>query len=104
MGRAKRIDCPMIVFAMCDQCADADNRVVQVLGELVTDCRADFFVGLTVMTVCSSKSFYVRNSLQIPDENMRGHVGPSATTANDLILRRQDQRFLQEEAAPNRSS
>jgi len=38
--------CPVIELPMCNECPDADNRVVDMLRELVADRLADFYVGL----------------------------------------------------------
>jgi hypothetical protein len=37
---------PMIGLAMCDECSDADDRVVDVLRKLVADGLSDLYVGL----------------------------------------------------------
>src|SRR5260370_42297756 len=86
MRCTKRIDYPLIIIAMRDQCANTDYRVVQVFGKLVANCCANFFVTLAVMTVSSSKSFYVRNSLKIPDENMGRHGTCLKFDRNDAIF------------------
>jgi hypothetical protein len=49
--RPERIDNPSVVFLMSNQSSNADDRVVDVLGELVTHDRADLVIALAVMTV-----------------------------------------------------
>jgi hypothetical protein len=55
MRRAKRIDGPMPVLPMSNQSADADNRVVDVLGELVAHRDANFVIALAVRKVSAAK-------------------------------------------------
>ena len=44
MRRTDCVHCPMVTLFMSDECADADNRVVDVLWELVAERLSDFFV------------------------------------------------------------
>jgi anti-sigma factor ChrR (cupin superfamily) len=46
VGRADGVHRPVIALAVCDKCSDADDRVVDVLRELVADRLADLYVGL----------------------------------------------------------
>jgi hypothetical protein len=59
---------------MRNQCADADDGVIQVLRKFVADCRADFLVSFAVKAVSGGESLDVRNSLKVPNEDMR-HAG-----------------------------
>jgi hypothetical protein len=42
---------------MGDQGTDTNNRVVDVLGELVADCSANFLVALAGMPLAAAKRF-----------------------------------------------
>ena len=44
--RAEGVNRPVIGLSVCDEGADADDRVVDVLGELVADHLANLVVGL----------------------------------------------------------
>ena len=46
VGRADGVHRPVVRFPVRDEGSDADDRVVDVLGKLVADRLADFYVGL----------------------------------------------------------
>jgi hypothetical protein len=49
------LDCRVIVLAVGDQGADADDRMINVLRKLVSDSLADLFVGLPGQPVRGAK-------------------------------------------------
>jgi hypothetical protein len=52
---AERIDRPAAVFAVGDQRTDANDRMVDVLGELVAQLGANLVVALTLVAVGGAK-------------------------------------------------
>jgi hypothetical protein len=56
---------------MRDQCADADDRMVDVLGECIAYRGADFLRALAERIISSSKGADVGYCLNVPDENVR---------------------------------
>ena len=58
MGRTERIDGPRTaIFPVGNQSPDADNRVVDMLGEPVADGGTNFVIGLAGETVGSREAF-----------------------------------------------
>jgi hypothetical protein len=57
-----------------------------MLGKLVANCRANFLVRLAVMTVSSGKSLDVRNSLKVPNEDVREMSGALGSTAIEQMI------------------
>jgi hypothetical protein len=45
-----------------------------MFGKLVANCRTNFLVGLAVMTISGGKSLDVRDSLEVSDNDVRGHA------------------------------
>src|SRR5215831_8544181 len=56
----------MITIKFSNQSTDANNGMIDVLGELISNFESHFIIGFAVMPVCSSKSLDIRNSLDIP--------------------------------------
>src|SRR5215471_10826546 len=69
MRCTKRVDDPTAVFVMSNQCADADDRVINVLWELLAHGGANFIVALAVMTIGGGKSLEVGNRFDIPNDD-----------------------------------
>ena len=71
--RANGVHLPVIRLPMCDEGADADNRVVDVLREFVADRLADFYVGLADEIVGGCEPGEVGHSLEVPDDDTWFH-------------------------------
>jgi hypothetical protein len=84
---------------------DTNDRVVDVLGELVADCSGNFLVALAIMAVGGGESLDVGDRLLVPDDDVahvahstgcpfepmpsRCKAGPSNATLADAVRRRQ---------------
>ena len=55
MRRSQSIDGPSAIFLVRNQCPDANDRVVDVLGELVAHGRANLVIALAVMALAAAK-------------------------------------------------
>src|SRR5262249_1665937 len=75
VGRANGVDSPVIGLAVRYESTDADDRVVDVLRELVADRLEDFGVGVADEIVSGREPAQVGHSLQVPDDDARLHVG-----------------------------
>ena len=80
MRSTKRLNDPVIAVPMRNQCPNADDRVVNVLGKLVAKLGTDFVVSFSVVTIRRSETYEVRNRLNIPYDHV-GHVRRLAFTA-----------------------
>jgi hypothetical protein len=69
VGRADGVHRPMVGLAVRDESSDADNRVVDVLRELVPDRLADLHVGLADKIVGGREPGEVGHGLQVPDDD-----------------------------------
>jgi hypothetical protein len=49
----------------CDQCADADNRVIDVLWKFIPQFGANFVIGFAFVTIRRSKSYEVGAPFQL---------------------------------------
>src|SRR5580704_6767307 len=76
MRCAQRIDDPAIVFPAGDQCADAYDRVVYVLGKLVPHGRTDVIFTLAVVTIGGGEALDVRNRFDVPYDDAGSHATP----------------------------
>src|SRR5271166_5262921 len=76
MWRAKCIDGPAAVFTMSHQGTNADDRVEDVLGELVAHCGANFVIALADMAGRGGKALQVGNRLEVPNDDV-AHVAHS---------------------------
>jgi hypothetical protein len=56
---------------MRDQCPNADDRVIDVLGKLLAKFRSNLVVGLSVVTVSGCEAFQVRYGFNVPNK-LRG--------------------------------
>src|SRR5262249_44296141 len=82
---AERIDRPLVILLMGNQGADAEDRMIDVLGELVAHCSANVVIALANMTVGSGEALEVRNSLNVPDDDAGAHAGyPFSITTKDF--------------------
>jgi hypothetical protein len=54
---------------MCDQGANADNRVIDVLGKYVAHRGANFVIALAVMTIGGREALDVGNCFDIPNDD-----------------------------------
>ena len=73
----RRTDCiyrPRVTLFMSDECADADNRVVDVLWKLVAERLSDFFVRFSGETIGSSITRNIGHGFKIPNEDVVGHI------------------------------
>jgi hypothetical protein len=73
VGRGHRVHGPVISLPMRDERSDADNRVIDVLRELVPDRFAHFHVGLADEIVGGREPAEVGHSLQVPHDDARFH-------------------------------
>ena len=72
--RADCVYCPMVTLFMSDECADTDNRVVDVLWKLVAEGLSDFFVRFSGETIGSSITRNIGHGFKVPDDDVVGHV------------------------------
>src|SRR5262249_3570482 len=79
VGCANGVHCPMISLPMCDEGADTDNRVVDVLRELVANRFANFYVGPANKVVGGRKPAEVGHGLKVPDDDAWLHAGLIST-------------------------
>jgi hypothetical protein len=56
MGRAERVNHPMIILLMRNQRADADNRVIDVLWKFIPEFGANFVLGFAFVTIRRSEA------------------------------------------------
>jgi hypothetical protein len=70
MGRAERVNDPMIILLMSDQRANADNRVVNVFWEFVSKFGANFVIALAVVTIRRSEACEVGHRFNVPYEHV----------------------------------
>jgi hypothetical protein len=73
VGRANGVYRPVARLPVRDEGADTDNRVVDVLGELVADRLADLHVGLADEVVGGREPGEVGHSLKVPDDDAWFH-------------------------------
>ena len=75
VGRAEGVNRPVTGLSVRDEGAYADDRVVDVLGELVADRLADLAVGPADEVVGGCEPRDVGNGLQVPDDDasVRAH-------------------------------
>ena len=67
----KRIHSPTTAFfTMGNQRPDTDDRVVDVLGELVAQFGSDLVVGLADVAIRGGKAFQVGDSFDVPNDNV----------------------------------
>jgi hypothetical protein len=64
---------PVVQLPVRDEGADADDRVVDVLGKLVADRLADFYVRLADQIVGGREAGKVGHSLQVPHDDAWFH-------------------------------
>jgi hypothetical protein len=69
MRRAGGINRPVIGLSVRDESADAHDRVVDVLGELVADQLANLVIGLAHKSIGGCEPADVGNGLQVPDDD-----------------------------------
>jgi hypothetical protein len=55
---------------MGHQCLNADDRVLDVLGELVAQLRSNFLIALANMAVRGGEAFQVGDRLNIPNDHI----------------------------------
>jgi hypothetical protein len=67
MWGTEGIDNPSVTVLMDDQSPNADNRVVDVLGELVAQRLSDFVLGLAVVSMSGGITLEVRDGFEVPD-------------------------------------
>jgi len=73
MRRTERIDSPVVRLPVRDEGADADDRVIDVLGKLVADRLPHLHVGLADKVVGGREPAEVGHSLQVPHDDARFH-------------------------------
>jgi hypothetical protein len=74
MWSTKRINGPATVFLMSNQGTNADDRVVDVLGELVTHGSPNFIVALAVMTIGGGEALDVGDRFDILNDDTCRHI------------------------------
>ena len=70
---------------MGDQGADANNRVVDVLGKLVAHRLADFVIGFANKVISSGKAPKIGHGFEVPDDDMVGMVGAPQNRNGQMI-------------------
>jgi hypothetical protein len=82
MRRTDCVYCPMVTLFMSNECTDADNRVVDVLWELVAERLSDFFVRFSSELIGSSTTCNIRYGFEVPNDDVVGHATrPEAVAA-----------------------
>src|SRR5262249_23265061 len=72
------IDHPPVIFAVSNQRPDTDDRVIDVLGEFVSQEGANFFVALPSMACRNGEAFEVRDRLDVPNDDVaHPPIGPA---------------------------
>jgi len=74
VGRANGVHSPVIHLPARDERSDADDRVVDVLGKLVADRLADFYVGLADEIVGGCEPGQIGHGFQVPDDDAWFHA------------------------------
>src|SRR5262249_32134419 len=74
VGCADGVHRPMIGLAVCDEGSDANDRVVDMLREFISDRLAYFHVGLADKIVGGCELAEVGHSLQVPDDDAWFHA------------------------------
>src|SRR5438876_4085713 len=69
MWRAKRINDPTTIFLMSNQGTNTDDRVVDVLWELVAHGSPNFIIPPAVITIGGSKALDVGDRFDIPNDD-----------------------------------
>jgi hypothetical protein len=79
MRRAKRIDSPATIFLMGNQGTNADDRVINVLRELVAHRSANFVIALAVMIIGGCKALDIGDRFDVPSDDAAHDInlGPS---------------------------
>ena len=72
MRRTDCVDRPTVTLFMSDECADADNRVVDMLWELVAECLSDFLVRFASETIGSSITPNIGHGFKVPNDDVLG--------------------------------
>jgi hypothetical protein len=74
VGRADGIHRPVIRLPMRNQCSDAHNRVVDMLGKFIANRLPDLSVGLADEIVGGREPAEVGHRLQVPDDDAWLHA------------------------------
>ena len=85
----RRTDCvyrPTVTLFMSDECADANNRVVDVLWELVPECLSDFLARFARETIGSSITRNIGHGFKVPNDDVLGCHVPSRIGGNIKIF------------------
>ena len=64
----------MVTLFMTDESADTDNRVVNVLWELVAECLSDYFIRFASEAICSDITRDIGHGFEVPNDDVVGHV------------------------------
>jgi hypothetical protein len=81
----KRIHNPAtIVNSMRNQRTNADDRVIDMLRELVTEFGSNLIIALASVTIRSSETFQVRDGFDIPNDEL-AHVAHSHVNGGPCV-------------------
>src|SRR5262249_49787577 len=67
------------LFTVGNQCPDTDDRVIDVLGEPVAQFGSNLIIGLADMAVGGGETLQVRDSLDVPNDDVV-HAIPALAT------------------------
>jgi hypothetical protein len=79
------IDLAMPVIAVGHQSTDANNGVVDVLGEFISHCLANLMVGLAVVSIGGGKASQVRDRFNVPNDEMVRHLRSSKLMVSKIL-------------------
>ena len=77
VGCAEGVDLPMAAVAVGDQSTDANNGMVNVLGEFISQCLANLMVGLAVVSIGGGKASEIWDRFNVPNDEMVRHLSSS---------------------------
>ena len=60
----------MITIELSYQSTNANNGMIDMLGRLISDFDSNFIIGFALMPICSSKPLDIRNSFDIPNDDV----------------------------------
>jgi hypothetical protein len=72
LGSAERVHDPAVLLTMCYESADADDRMVNVFGDLVADRLQHLGIGLAGKTIRRRKATQIGYGFNITDHDVHG--------------------------------
>jgi len=69
-----------IQMPIIDEGTNAEDRVVDMLGKLITHSSANFVLALTAITISGGEAFKVGDRLNVPNDDVSHEVHPTTLT------------------------